>query len=271
VLSRGAEQRRIAWWVEIAANRLSKPVAQLSKPGLYRGTTKGRASRVSAYLFPSGGGVSGVPTRLAGPEVVYRVRVAQPVANFGVVITSRGRKDVEVVPRIVFAGNEHRLAGYAALPLNLNPYLRTFLTPEPVSGVALPLPGLYDVVFDTTLAARAGAFTFRYWVNDTRPPRIALLNRTVPRGGTLKIKATDTGSGVDPRSVYATVDGRPATLSVDSAGSGRMSLRPATAQIGAGTHQLVLQVSDYQEAKNNENQPRILGNTTRISTTFAVR
>jgi subtilisin family serine protease len=266
VLTRGSEQRRIAWWAEVTRNRLSAPVGTLAKQGDYRGTTRGRPSRVSDYLFPSGGGGSGVVTRLTGPEVVYRVRIAKPVANFGVVITSRASASVEVFPRIVHAGDEHRLAGYAALPLNLNPYLRTFLQPEPVAGVALPAAGLYDVVFDTTLPSRAGAFGFRFWVDDTTPPKARVVARVVRRGRPLQVALSDGGSRVDPTSVYATVDGAHVTPTY---AGGILSVSTRAAR--PGTHRLVLQVSDFQEAKNNENQPRILGNTTRLAVNFRVR
>ena len=68
------------------------------------------------------------------------------------------------------AGDERRLAGYAALPFNLNPYLRTFGDPVLAAGVVLPVAGTYDIVFDTLSAARAGKFTFRFWVNDADAP-----------------------------------------------------------------------------------------------------
>ena len=78
---------------------------------------------------------------------------------------------MRVEPRIVRAGDERRLTGYAALPFNLNPYLRTFGEPVLAAGTILPAAGQYDVVFDSPSAARAGAFTFRFWVNDSRHRR----------------------------------------------------------------------------------------------------
>ena len=70
-------------------------------------------------------------------------------------VTSRAR-GVRVEPRIVHAGDERRLTGYAALPFNLNPYLRTFGDPVLAAGAILPAAGRYDVVFDSPSAARAG-------------------------------------------------------------------------------------------------------------------
>src|SRR5207244_7727251 len=61
---------------------------------------------------------------------------------------------VRIQPRVVVAGDENRLTGYAGLPITLNPYLPTFDRLEPVVGAILPAPGAYDVVFDTTSRLR---------------------------------------------------------------------------------------------------------------------
>jgi hypothetical protein len=122
------------------------------------------------------------------------------------------------------------------------------------------------VVFDSPNRRRAGAFTFRFWVNDVTPPRLALLTRTVSRGSPqLVVRATDGGSGVDPQSIVARVDGkereaafRDGTVRVDVGG-----LRP-------GRHALRLQVSDFQETRNTENNARILPNTRVLQATFVI-
>jgi hypothetical protein len=44
-----------------------------------------------------------------------------------------------------------------------------------------------------------------------------------------------------------------------------------TAALGPGSHKLVFTVSDYQEAKNNENAGARLPNTRTLTTTFTVR
>ncbi len=86
------------------------------------------------------------------------------------------------------------------------------------------------------------------------------------RGGTLLVRARDTGSGVDPGTVGATLDGRRVR-----ARYGNGILRIPAAGLGRGRHRLVLQVSDYQETRNQENVPRILPNTSRLSAAFVVR
>ena len=44
---------------------------------------------------------------------------------------------------------------------------------RPVAGSVLPAPGEYEIVFDTRSAASAGKFQFRFWENDTRPPKLS--------------------------------------------------------------------------------------------------
>jgi len=241
VLTRGADVRRIPFWFAVSAPRLgSEPHVTLARAGTYSGTTKGGPSRVSTYRYPTGGDVL-----YPGPERAYRVVVKGKPANFGVVVLS-GR----VIPHIVFAGSEDHLAGYTALPLNLNPYVKTFGAPVPIAGVDLPATGSYDLVFDTRSAAAAGPFSFRYWINDVTPPRLKISSA---RGGAIRVAATDAGSSVDPASIDATLDGKPATA--------KWASGTVTIPASRGQHALVLHVADHQETKNMEDVPPILPNT----------
>jgi hypothetical protein len=265
VLSRGAERRRIPYWLGTGAARLAGgKTAPLRRAGTYSSTTKGGASRVSRYRYPARPAGHGFAAELPGPERVFRVTLDRPAANFGVVITSRAR-GVRVEPRIVLAGDERRLTGYAALPFNLNPYLRTFGDLVLASGAILPAAGSYDVVFDSPSAARAGAFSFRYWLNDTTPPTAVVRAKRVKSGAALIVAVGDRASGVDPASIVARVDGdeRRARL---AAGQVRIS----TAGLRKGRHTLRFQVSDYQETRNMENVGPILPNTRILTTTFIV-
>jgi hypothetical protein len=195
---------------------------------------------------------------------VFRVTIARPVDNFGVVILSRGR-GVRVEARVTFAGDENRLVGYTALPENLNPYMETFMSERLVSGAVLPAPGAYDVVFDSRARANAGRFTFRFWVNDVTPPRLRLLDRSVRRGRPVRVGASDAGSGIDPASMDASIDGRSRTVTISQG-----VVRVDTTGLSRGRHRLVLQVSDYQETRNMENVTRILPNTRRIDAVIRV-
>jgi hypothetical protein len=167
---------------------------------------------------------------------------------------------VRVEPRIVHAGDENHLAGYTALPLDLNPYRSSYGRYRLISGVVLPGPGAYDIVFDTPRNGKPGGFRFRYWLNDTTPPTVRVLG---VRGGFLDLSVTDRGAGVDPRALSARIDGDSTPVSYSN---GRA--RVALALVGRGQHVLTFSAADYQETKNMENVPLIRPNTRTIQTTF---
>ena len=259
VLSREGVTRRIPYWFRVERPRLGGPSATLSRPGIYHGDTKGKPARVTSYRYPDDAGSLGVATRLPGPEQVFRIRLKRSVANFGIRLLSENRS-VRVTPRLVAAGDENRLLGYRGLPLTDNPYLfPQEYKPIPIVAAVRAPPGSYDVVFDTPSAASAGRFSFRFWVNDTSPPRVRLLTRRTKAGGTLLLSATDGGSGVDPQTLRATIDDKPVTPSYQAkAGRVAIGLRSGLAR---GRHRVLLQVSDYQEDKNSETVPGVLPNT----------
>jgi subtilisin family serine protease len=265
ILTRGSVTRRIPFWYRVTSPKLGRdPHGRLTRLGLYRGNTAGRASRVSCYRYPSSPFPLGISPCLRGPEQVFRFRLKRSVANFGVVVLSQAR-GVHVQPRVVRAGDENRLTGYAGLPLNLNPYLSRYDQLSSAAGAVRPDPGSYDIVFDTPNRRAAGKFTFRFWINDTTPPRMRLLTRTVREGGLVRLRVTDAGSGVDPRSRHATIDGQDVGVGL---GHGRATV--STLLLSRGRHRLVFRISDYQEAKNMENAGPILPNTRTLRTTFVV-
>lgn len=257
VLTRGGEVRRVPFWGRVRTPALASAKRTIiTAPGLHHGNTRGRPALVSRYLYPQvipGGVVHAV---MAGPEQVFRFRVARPIANFGVVVTS-AEKGVDVEPRIVFAGDENRLTGYAALPLDLNPYLEQLGDPTRSAGTIAPARGAYDIVFDSTSKRKAGRFTFRFWVNDTTPPNLRLLTSTVRRGAPIRLAVSDTGSGFDPATMLVRVGGREL-----SARFGNGILTVPTTTIPARATVVRVQVSDHQETRNMENVGPILPNTT---------
>ena len=204
-------------------------------------------------------------TAIPGPEQVFAVRVTKAVANFGVRIVSRGSR-VIVTPRVVRGDDENRLTGIPGLPLVINPYLDAFGKPRPVAGAIRPAAGSYDIVFETPVAKGPGAFTFRFWIDDVTPPTVRLLASVArPRAG-LDLAVADSGSGVDPESLQATVDGKVAPVAFV-----RGHARVALTAVERGRHQLVFRASDYQELKNMENVLQILPNTRTFRATFRVR
>jgi subtilisin family serine protease len=265
VLTRGADVRRVPFWLRVTAPALPKPTRILTTPGVYTGSTKGRPARVATYRYPAGPDDFGFATTLKGPEQVFRVRLRRPAANFGVVVTRRAA-GVRVEPRIVEAGDENRLTGVSALPFNQNPYERGYGDVVLAAGAISPRAGTYDVVFDSATKAGAGAFTFRLWVNDTSPPAVSLVASTVRSGATLPVRVADGGSGVDPASLRVQVDGNTVPARPRA---GRLSI--PTTGLRPGRHTLRVEVSDYQETRNMENSGRVLPNTRVLRTSFVVQ
>jgi subtilisin family serine protease len=265
VLSRGSDVRRIAFWLRVEVPRLAlDPHRILRRPGVYHGDTAGKASRVSSYRYPERGLAPGVPTRLGGPEQVFRFRLRRAVANFGVAVVGRA-PGVSVSPRLVSNDDENRLIGYTGIPASLNPY-QGFARAEPVVAGVLPDPGTYEFVFDTPTGKKPGAFTFRFWVNDTSPPSIRRLGRTDAIGRPIRFAVRDSGSGIDPRSLRAKVDGKPVRLAY---AHGVLSLR--TRGLHPGTQTVVVTASDLQETKNMEDVGPVLPNTRVLHTTVTLR
>jgi subtilisin family serine protease len=268
LLSRGAEQRRVPYWLRTVAPQLGRHVVRpLARPGTYGGDTRKGRALVTFYRYPDNPRALGLNRVLRGPELVFRVRLRRPAANFGVALLSRAR-GVRVEPRVVYARDENHLTGPVGLPLNVNAYTPRYQVFTPAAGALQPAAGVYEVVFDSPTRRGAGRFTFRFWIDDTVAPRLKLLTRTVRRGGSIRLSARDSGAGIDPRTIFARVDGqiRPA----------RYVRRAGVIVIGArglapGRHRLQLVASDHQEAKNSENALRILPNTTRLRARFVVR
>jgi subtilisin family serine protease len=265
VLTRGSDVRRIPFWFYVEVPKLGlDPHGILHRPGLYHGDTAGKASRVSSYRFPQRGLAPGVPTRLGGPEQVFRFTLRKPVANFGIAIVGRA-PGVRVSPRLVSDNDENRVVGYTGIPASLNPY-QGFDRAEPVVAAVLPDPGTYEFVFDTPTGKKPGRFSFRFWVNDTTPPSIRLLTHTDRIGRPLRVAVHDRGSGVDPSSLRATIGGRGVRLEW---GDGVLRLR--TAGLRAGRRAVTVTASDFQESKNMEDVGPVLPNTRVLHTTVTLR
>ena len=226
ILRRGGLTRRIPFWTRIERPQLGAPVKTLTHAGRYSGDTRRGKARVSSYRYPDDPRGVGVSNDLPGPEQVFRVRIGSPVANFGVRVVSQG-KGVVVTPRIVAAGDENRLAGVPALPFDVNPYRDSYGDPRAVVGRRSCRPAASTTSSSTRARAPSPARSaFRLWLNDTTPPRSRLRTPSVPKNGSLVVSVVDGGSGVDPRSLDAFVDGRRLTTTFSS-GKARVLLERA--------------------------------------------
>jgi hypothetical protein len=251
LLTHGTDTRRIPFWVEVDHPQLvHEHAVTLTHPGIYKATTAGGARLVSRYRYPTAGDAD-----YPGPEVAYLVHVNGPVANFGVAVLSG-----HAIPHVMFAGDENHLVGFAGLPTDINPYLSTFGEARPVAGDILPAAGTYEVVFDTRSAAGAGPFTFRYWMNDTTPPKLRIVSTA---HGRITVSITDSGAGVDPESIQATLDGHSV---IERFRRGRLTLNTSP-----GRHLVIITAADYQELKNMEDVAPIKPNTSILRRTVVVR
>lgn len=265
-LTRGPDVRRIPFWLRVVRPALEQAtVVHLRKQGAHAGDTRGRPALVSRYRYPDVPAGGEISTTLSGPEQVFRVTLTRSAANFGVVVVGRER-GVRVEPRVVSAGNENRLTGYPALPVNLNPYLVVFGSPVLAAGAVRPVAGSYDIVFDSPTPGGAGRYTFRFWINDVRPPAAVLGIARIRRGQPLTIRTSDSGSGIDPTTAVVRINGSDRAFTITN---GKVTI--ATTGLRRGKHRLRFQISDYQESRNMENVPPILPNTRVLTATIVVR
>ena len=192
------------------------------------------------YRYPTGG-----DDTYPGPERVYRIHVPAGAANFGVAVLSGN-----VVPHVTFDGSEDRLAGYTALPLDLNPYRKTLRRCAGASRRSSCRPAAPTTSSSTAPTAGGRPFTFRYWVNDVTPPR-------------LRVRST---RGVDRRrGDRHRLRRRPVVDRGDARREARrdaLRLRRDPHRGGEGTRTASCsRVADYQETKNMEDVAKILPNT----------
>ncbi|MHB8641844.1 MAG: S8 family peptidase [Gaiellaceae bacterium] len=257
LLTRGSDVRRIPFWLHVETPKLGPPTQALTRTGTFKGNAATGKASVDHYRYPDPGSIG----PLLGPEQVFSVKLTAPTGNFGVRVMTQA-SGVHVTPRIVRNDDENQLVGYTGLPYDFNPYRDLFGRSVPVVAAILPGAGNYDVVFDTASAATAGKFTFRFWVNDVTPPTVKLLGY---KHGQVRLAIVDTGSGVDPTTLKASVDGasRPITLAGTQA---RIS-----AALGRGRHIVNVVVGDYQESKNMEDVGPILQNTRNFTGKLVVR
>ncbi len=267
VLTRGADSRRIPFWGHLSTAALANASrTQLSGPGVFKGNTRGRAALVTTYRYPELTEGAPIESHLAGPEQVFRLRLNRRVANFGVVILTRAR-GVDVEPRVVKAGDENRLTGYAALPFNLNPYVVDFGQATLSAGADLTARRRLRHRLRQLHRQRAQEPSrFRLWVNDVTPPSATLLTASVKRGQAVGIRLSDKGSGIDPSSVSATIGGKEVGVSIVG-GVARLD----TSKLKPGRFLLRFQVSDHQETRNMENVGPILPNTRILATRVTIR
>jgi minor extracellular serine protease Vpr len=263
VLTSGTHTVHVRWWGYVERPRLAGVHSHsLRAGGWHTGDTRDGQSLVDHYRWPSGPAGSGLPRIYPGREQLWSFTIPRGARNAGV------EAEGAVVPQILLARDENRLAGEPALPSVGNPYLETYGRFERVSGLLVPAPGRYFVVVETRPGHKPGPYRLRLWVNDRTPPLVSAITSHIATGSdTVTFHVADAGSGVSPSDVVASVDGTQEDVSVSAAGDARVRVR----DLRAGRHRLVITASDLQETKNSENASALaLPNTRTVHVTFTV-
>jgi hypothetical protein len=263
-LTRGTQVLHVRWWGYVERPRLQAAPVHPVRFRIVSGDTRRGSDLAVRYAFPDRPSQLGLPARYPGREQVLSFRVPKGARNAGVRVLSGA-----VVPQILLARNENRLAGETALNLVENPYLDRYGDRVPVSGMLLPAAGRYYVSVETRPGAQPGPYRLRTWVNDATPPTVQIGSRvlygTKPE---LQLVVRDAQSGFDPGSLSVTVDGNQANRL-------RVSGSTVTAELGAlapGRHRVRITIADYQELKNSENaDQRPLPNTRVVTARISVR
>jgi minor extracellular serine protease Vpr len=264
VLRQGDRSVRIRWWGYVQRPRLGAAPVRSVPIGAVTGSTARGTKLASRYAFPDHPAELGLPASYPGREQVLAFRVPANARNAGVRVVSGA-----VVPQILLARNENRLAGETALDLVENPYLARYGNRTPVSGMLLPRAGRYFVSVETRPGARPGPYRLQVWTNDRTPPAVRFRSRTLfGSKPELHLTVTDAQSGFDPGSFVLSVDGR-APSHVSFSGP------DVTVRLGSlapGRHHIRISVADYQELKNSENADASpLPNTRVVTAVVTVR
>ena len=166
--------------------------------------------------------------RSPGPSRSSAFVLGRPVANFGVAVL-RGRRAAARRPerRREPSRRDRRRCRSTSTRTSTST-----ATPGRSPARSARPPGTYDVVFDSR-AATGARFTFRFWVDDVAPPNAAAARHDRARRRRRAFASPTPASGVDPRSLHATVD-RPAPAASADANGDRVDRRVRAS--AAGTH-----------------------------------
>ena len=261
LLRRGSVTRKIPYEFFVSRPQLAalqpKPLKKFQL-----GDTLSGPNRVSSYCCPAA--PFGPPADYVGPtmdetgtETLYTTSIDRPVANLGVAVESASAGSL-IHPWFLGSPNEQDVQGYAGTPVNVNNLMEDFSIDLGTAGASFPKVQRFYVAVDSgsdifTHRPLPGRYILRSWVNDVRPPRVALMTRRVASGRpTLVARVVDAGAGVDPLSLVVSYRGVRvgAALYDPDSGTAIFPLPAAAARIPLGRTRAVLSAADFQEAKN---------------------
>jgi hypothetical protein len=282
VLTGNGVQRRLpyAFLVERPALR-NAPVTPLKK--LQTGDTAKGTNRVSVYCCPAEPfgpppDYVGTPMNEDGSETLYSYEVNQPIVNFGVSVFGSSPGAL-IDPFVLGSKDENDVQGYAGIPTDVNALTYDANLDVGAAGVQFPRLQTFYVAVDSradpfTNRPQKGKYLLNAWVNDLTGPSVRILTTRVTAGRPLIVaEVADSQSGVDPLSLVISYNRALVGASDYDPGSGIaiFGIPTAAPAFKAGKTKLVLQASDYQEAKNiNTVGDQIYPNTTFKQTRLTV-
>jgi subtilisin family serine protease len=282
VLNGNGVQRRIpyAFLVERPALR-NAPVTPLKK--LQTGDTAKGTNRVSVYCCPAEPfgpppDYVGAPMNEDGAETLYSYEVNQPIVNFGVSVLGASAGAL-IDPFVLGSKDENDVQGYAGIPTDVNALTFDANVDVGAAGVQFPRLQTFYVAVDSradpfTNRPQKGKYVLNAWVNDLTGPRVRILTTRVAAGRPLIVaEVADSQSGVDPLSLVINYNHALVGASAFDPVSGiaLFGIPTAAPAFKVGKTALVLQASDYQEAKNiNTVGDQIYPNTTFKQTKLTV-
>ena len=274
VLRRGGDVRRIPYAFSVTRPRLGNAQVVRLRPR-QTGTTRTGQDHAQVYRWPTSPfavlNIFGVDPSVNedGREKVYSLDIPRQAVNAGVVIERPALKiDAGIVslfssnapihPWFLSSLDENDVTGYAGIPVNSNGLMPDFLMNVGAAGAVFVPPGRYYVSVDSgrdlfTGRSLAGPFVLRSWVNDVRPPNIALVTRRVNVGRpTIVARVRDAASGVDPLSLLllGTAFQVGATSFDPATGIAVFSIPRDQRPLQPGPSFMRVFASDFQETKN---------------------
>jgi minor extracellular serine protease Vpr len=282
VLSGNGVTRRVpyAFLVERPALR-DAPVVALKK--LQTGSTATGTNRVSVYCCPSepfgpAPNYVGAPMNEDGAEHLYSFELDQPAVNFGVSVLATTQGAL-VDPFVLGSKNENDVQGYAGIPTDVNGLTFDNGIDVGAAGVQFPRLQTFYVSVDSradpfTNRSQKGQYLLNAWLDDLTPPAARILTTRVTAGRPLIVaQAVDSGSGVDPLSLVISYNNALVGASAYDPLSGLIvfGIPDAAPPFKTGKTRMVMQASDYQEAKNiNTIGSDIYPNTNFLATRLTV-
>ncbi|MGZ4334704.1 MAG: S8 family serine peptidase [Gaiellaceae bacterium] len=261
VLSGNGVQRRVPYAFLVERPALRAVAAVPLKKEQVGDTSKG-TSRVSVYCCPAEPfgpppAYVGAPMNEDGSETLYSFDVDQPIVNFGVSVLGASAGAL-IDPFVLGSKDENDVQGYAGIPTDVNSLTFDSGFDVGAAGVQFPRLQRFYVAVDSradefTNRSQKGKFLLNAWVDDLSGPAVRILTTRITAGRPLIVaQAVDSQSGVDPLSLVINYNHSLVGASAYDPASGItiFGIPTAAPAFKPGKTPLILEASDYQEAKN---------------------